>query len=140
MLLRLEFSGLVPVSVNQLYVNIPGQSRRFISAKGKAFKAAIESEVSNIIKTIPDASDILSQFEGKKLSVLIQICSPSWYLKDGVTLRKIDISSSEKALVDSIFSAFTSNGFNLDDHQIFSETLQKIDSDEPSIIVVLSTF
>ena len=139
MMLRLEFLNLVPVSINQLYVNIPGQSRRFISSKGKTFKQTVENEVISFINSAETISTILSSFQGKKLAILIQIFSPNWYLKDGKTLRKIDISSCEKALVDSVFSAFNLAGFKLDDHQIFHETLEKKDSVNPSIVIVLSS-
>ena len=38
-----------PISVNKLYVNIPGQARRFISAEGKTFKSNVRTIIRDKI-------------------------------------------------------------------------------------------
>ena len=116
--------NIFPISVNKLYVNIPGQKRRFVSTEGKKFKNTIEEEVK---KAVSDSNTLhyLSSLLNKKLVVSIEITSSSWYLKDGKTIRKKDISSAEKALIDSIFSAFNELGIALDDSQIFNLLLTK---------------
>ena len=116
--------NVFPLSVNKLYVNIPGQKRRFVSTEGKKFKTLIETEVKTLIKN-PDTLNELAKLEGKCLSMEIKVSSSSWFLKDGKTIRQKDLSSVEKALVDSIFTAFKDLGFNLDDKQIWSLNLEK---------------
>ena len=121
-MVTLEFD-FFPISVNKLYVNIPGQGRRFISAEGKRFKQLVETSVKT---AIDPSSNILSEYAGKRLDIDITIESPSWVLKDGKTIRKKDLDNLTKALQDSIFNAFNELGFCLDDAQIWTQTLHKV--------------
>jgi Holliday junction resolvase RusA-like endonuclease len=116
--------NLFPISINKLYVNIPGQKRRFISTEGKAFKAEIEEQVKQSLSD-KDRLQYISALRDKRLAVIIRIRSASWLLKDGKTIRKKDVSSAEKALTDSIFKAFNELGIMLDDSQIWSIQLIK---------------
>ena len=47
-MIQLTFN-VFPLSVNKLYINIPGQKRRFISTDGKKFKKLIEDEVKRLV-------------------------------------------------------------------------------------------
>lgn len=114
--------NLFPLSTNKLYVNIPGQKRRFVSTEGKKFKQEINDEVTNQSKIHNIALKLL---EAKKLKVTIVVQSPSWVLKDGKTIAKKDIENTAKALIDSIFSSLTDSGLLLDDKQIWSLLLIK---------------
>jgi len=122
-MIQLRFN-VFPISTNKLYVNIPGQKRRFISTEGKKFKKLIEEEVKKTLVNT-ELLHYLSALEGKQLTLFIKIISPSWLLKDSKTIRKKDISSCEKALVDSVFDAFKISGLSLDDSQIWSLHLIK---------------
>lgn len=127
-MLTLEFN-MLPVSINKLYVNIPGQKRRFLSTEGRKFKETIEKEILDKFKENKQHyHTIVSSMVGKKLAVDIKMYSPSWVLKDGVSIRKKDLISGEKALTDSIFNALNELDVNiiLDDSQIWSENLSKI--------------
>ena len=126
--------NVFPLSINKLYVNIPGQKRRFISTDGKKFKKLIEDEVKVLIKD-PKLLKYISSLEGKRLTVYIKVTSTSWLLKDGKSIARKDISSCEKALVDSIFTALNDMGFTLDDKQIFDLRLVK-DIGETDITLV----
>jgi len=68
-MIQLNFN-LFPLSTNKLYVNIPGQKRRFVSTEGKKFKATIEEEVKKGLSN-KETLLYLSSLIGKKLTVLI---------------------------------------------------------------------
>ncbi len=137
-MIQLKFN-VFPISINKLYVNIPGQKRRFVSTEGKRFKKLIEDEVKKLIADT-DLLHYLSSLEGKELTLSVKIVSNSWLLKDGKTIRKKDISSCEKALVDSIFDAFKLSGLNLDDSQIWDLRLLKEYGPEDLTLVVISEY
>lgn len=131
----LEFE-IFPLSVNKLYVNIPGQGRRFLSKEGKEFKKAIDTTVKNIVGT---STNILSAFVDKRLEMEIKIESPSWVLKDGKTTRRKDLDNCSKAILDSIFASFNDLGVALDDSQIWKQQLTKVvaESDKTTVIIRL---
>jgi len=137
-MIRLLFN-VFPISVNKLYVNIPGQKRRFISTEGKKFKKLIEDEVKEIVKE-PKLLKELSALTGKRLTVFIKVTSVSWLLKDGKTIRQKDISSVEKALIDSIFTAFKELNFELDDRQIWDLHLRKEVGTTETTLVEISEY
>lgn len=135
--MALEFEiEIEPISVNKLYVNIPGQARRFISAEGKKFK----SEVGTIIrdKVMKDnLSQSISDLAGKPLQVFVEVGLNSWFLKDGKTIRKKDIDNTAKALLDTIFSTLGEFCEDIDDSQIWSLVQDKAVSDTPKVIVII---
>lgn len=107
----------LPISVNELFVNIRGQSRRFLSTKGKIFKKRVKESCEQQIK---DGSLDISELKEKLLRVTINVYSKSWFLKDGKTPRVKDIANCEKALTDTIFESLEMN-----DHLIWSIVLNK---------------
>lgn len=129
--------NIFPISTNKLYVNIPGQKRRFISTEGKRFKATIEEEVKKLINN-KEYLLYLSSLEGKKLTVAMEVSSDKWFLKDGKTVRKIDIENTAKATLDSIFTAFKDSDIDLDDKQIFELILTKKVGLQDSTLVQIS--
>jgi Holliday junction resolvase RusA-like endonuclease len=122
-MIQLNFN-LFPLSTNKLYVNIPGQKRRFVSTEGKKFKATIEEEVKKGLSN-KETLLYLSSLIGKKLTVLIEVTSDKWFLKDKKTIRMLDIENTAKALLDSIFTAYKDSNLELDDKQIFELKLSK---------------
>ena len=116
--------NIFPISTNKLYVNIPGQKRRFVSTEGKKFKLAIEEEVRKLIDN-KEYLLYLSSLEAKKLTVSMEVSSDKWLLKDRKTIRKIDIENTAKATLDSIFTVFKNSNLDLDDKQIFELILTK---------------
>ena len=123
-----------PISINKLYVNLVGQRRRFLSTEGKRFKSDTIQDVKN-----QTSSTIVSKLENKKLEVTIKLFTPSWVLKDGVTIRKKDASSFEKVQIDAIFDAFKEicPDLELDDSQIWNISLQKhLSSDEYTEVII----
>lgn len=130
-MIQLVFNEIF-ISTNKLYVNIPGQGRRFVSPEGKKFKQRIFEEVKNQVSFLE-----LKCLENKKLKVVIIASSMSWLLKDEKTLRKKDIENVSKAGLDSIFSSFNSIGVTLDDSQIWQLTLKKevATNDKTTVII-----
>lgn len=123
-MIKLIFN-LFPISTNRLYCNIPGQKRRFISTEGKKFKQTIEDEVKKAINNEVTLL-YLSSLLNKKLTVSINVISPSWLLKDGKTTAKKDIENTAKCLLDSIFDTFKISGIDLDDRAIWNLQLNKV--------------
>jgi Holliday junction resolvase RusA-like endonuclease len=128
-----------PISVNKLYINVKGQSRKFLSKEGKEFKAYINKMTS---EQLVGLDDLLRDWveENQKLVVMVTVSSPTWLLKDRKTPRKKDISNIEKALLDSVFDAIKESGFDLDDCLIWSVTLLKQFSLESKIEVLISPY
>lgn len=137
-MIQLTFN-VFPLSVNKLYINIPGQKRRFISTDGKKFKKLIEDEVKRLVAE-PKLLKYISALENKRLMVYIKVTSSSWLLKDGKSIARKDISSCEKALVDSVFTALNELGFALDDKQIFDLRLVKDIGDVDTTLVQISEY
>jgi Holliday junction resolvase RusA-like endonuclease len=133
----LEFEiEIEPISVNKLYVNIPGQARRFISAEGKKFKADVGTVIRD--KVLKDKlSKNISDLAGKPLQVFVQVGLNSWFLKDGKTIRKKDIDNTAKALLDTIFSTLQEFCEDIDDSQIWSLVQDKVVSETPNVIVII---
>ena len=137
-MIQLKFN-VFPISINKLYVNIPGQKRRFISTDGRKFKKLIEEEVRKIL-TEAKLLKYVSSLEGKRLMVSIKVTSPTWLLKDRKSIARKDISSCEKALIDSIFAVFGELGFELDDKQIWDLRLIKDVGEEDLTLVEIAEY
>ena len=126
----------LPISDNQLYGNIPGQARRFLSAKGKTYKQGIEAAVNEQIRhqdrTIGPKdtkyTDQILDLTDKELIVAVILCG-SWYTKSA-SIRKKDCQNYSKALLDSIWTSFKLINPSLDDSQIWSFSINKIDMEE----------
>ena len=137
-MIQLKFN-VFPISINKLYVNIPGQKRRFISTDGRKFKKLIEEEVRKIL-TEAKLLKYVSSLEGKRLMVSIKVTSPTWLLKDRKSIARKDISSCEKALIDSIFAVFGELGIELDDKQIWDLRLIKDVGEEDLTLVEIAEY
>ena len=126
----------LPISDNQLYGNIPGQARRFLSAKGKTYKQDVEAAVNEQIRhqdrTIgrkdTKYTDQILDLTDKELIVSIILCG-SWYTQSD-SIRKKDCQNYSKALLDSIWTSFKLINPSLDDSQIWLLSIAKIDSEE----------
>ena len=74
------------------------------------------------------------------LSVYMAVGLPTWYLKDGKTIRKKDLDNTAKATLDSVFQTLAEFNENVDDSQIWELTQIKFVSDEPIIKIIIKTF
>ena len=133
----LEFVlNIEPLSVNKLYGNIPGQARRFVSTEGKKFKSAVATAIrdkvieNDLIKGISEMGD-------KPLSVYMAVGLPTWYLKDGKTIRKKDLDNTAKATLDSVFATLAEFNELVDDSQIWELTQSKLVSENPIVRIVI---
>lgn len=138
-MLTLIFNDIKPISINKLYVNLRGQSRRFMSIEGKKFKSSIEQSVEKQVAAL-QSIPYLSSLVGKRLQVTIKITSPSWLLKDKKTIRIKDLSSAEKVINDSVFSAINILGVTLDDSQIWSLNMSKEVGETEQISYTISEY
>jgi Holliday junction resolvase RusA-like endonuclease len=120
------------ISVNQLYVNIKGQARRFKSAAGKQFCEEVKQQVTSVLNNNNDIREELKKAEQKPLSVEIVIGREDWHTKGG-NIRRLDIANQEKVITDSIMSALEANGIDVDDSQFFELVMRKEESDIPFI-------
>ena len=136
----LEFVlNIEPLSVNKLYGNIPGQARRFVSSEGKKFKSAVATSIRDRVMERGLTKDI-SEMSDQPLSVYMAVGLPTWYLKDGKTIRKKDLDNTAKATLDSVFQTLAEFNENVDDSQIWELTQIKFVSDEPIIKIIIKTF
>ena len=126
-----------PISVNKLYGNIPGQARRFISAEGKKFKTTVRTLVRDKIMSENLSKDI-STLAGKPLEVSMTVGLPSWFLKDGKTLRRKDLDNTAKATLDAVFATLAEFDEAIDDSQIWELHQIKKASEYPEFIITIS--
>lgn len=126
-----------PISVNKLYGNIPGQARRFISAEGKKFKTTVRTLVRDKILSENLDKDI-SGLVGKPLEVSMVVGLPTWFLKDGKTLRRKDLDNTAKATLDSVFATLAEFDEAVDDSQIWELHQKKAVSEYPEVIITIA--
>ncbi len=125
-----------PLSVNKLYCNIYGQSRRFISKDGKEFKSKVSTLIRDEIVT-NNLTINISEFSNKKLWVFFDIGLSSWLLKDGKTIRKKDLDNMSKALQDCLFSVLAEFCTDIDDCQIWELSLRKTVTTSPMTHIII---
>lgn len=135
MILRFELD-IEPISINKLYVNIPGQARRFISTEGKKFKTNLRNLVRDKILAENLSKDI-SNLGGKQLTVFMEVGLPSWFLKDGKTIRRKDLDNTAKATLDSVFETLKEFDEALDDSQIWELVQTKAISEYPMVKIII---
>ena len=129
-----EFN-LRAISVNKLYVNLNGQSRRFKSTEGKNFTKSVEAALAD--QLTDEQKEIMNSWSTSKLSVTIAFIQPDWLTKRG-TPRRCDVLNLEKALSDSIISGLEANDVMLDDSQYFEVSVKKVSGESPKIIYTIS--
>jgi len=129
-----EFN-LRAISVNKLYVNIPGQSRRFKSTEGKNFTKAVEASLAE--QLTPEQRAILDSWTTAKLSVEMVFIQPDWLTKKGMA-RRCDVENLSKGTSDSIISGLEAVDILLDDSQYFEVTVKKAYGESPKIIYTIS--
>ena len=125
----------MPPSDNSLYLNMPGRGR-VLAPKTRTYKQEIEEAVLEQIKhqdrtTDPKSikyTDQILDLTDKELIVALIFCS-SWYTKSD-TIRKKDCQNYSKAILDSIWNAFKTINPLLDDSQIWSFSINKIEVQE----------
>ena len=134
-----EFST-EPISVNKLYINLRGQTRRFLSTEGKKFKAEVKASV--VSQLTQNYRSIISDFVGKPLSVSATISLPDWMLKTKKnTPRKKDLDNKCKALFDSMFETLRDEiNDSLDDSFIWELNLRKQVSAEVKVTVEVAEY
>lgn len=135
MILKFELD-IEPISVNKLYVNIPGQARRFTSAEGKTFKANVRTIIRDKILSNNLSKDI-STLVGKPLKVFMEVGLPSWFLKDGKTIRRKDLDNTAKATLDSVFETLKEFDEAINDCQIWKLTQEKAVSEYPMVKIII---
>ena len=135
MILRFELD-IEPISINKLYVNIPGQARRFISTEGKKFKTNLRNLVRDKILAENLSKDI-SNLGGKQLTVFMEVGLPSWFLKDGKTIRRKDLDNTAKATLDSVFETLKEFDEAINDCQIWKLTQEKAVSEYPMVKIII---
>lgn len=124
-----------PISVNKLYVNIPGQARRFMSKEGREFKAKVAEYVQQQLD--PEEIKLLV---GHPLTLFADVSLPSWVLKDGKSVRKKDLDNTIKALSDSIFEVLRQVDEKIDDSYVWHLDVAKKISDTPRIQVEIKEY
>jgi len=135
--MKLEFElDIEPISVNKLYVNIPGQARRFISGEGKTFKSNVRTIVRDKIMSDNLSKDI-STLVGKPLKVFMEVGLPTWFLKDGKTIRRKDLDNTAKATLDSVFDTLKEFDEAINDCQIWKLVQEKAVSEYPKIRITI---
>ena len=121
----------MPPSDNSLYLNMPGKGR-VLAGKGRAYKQDIEEHTAAQIKEQDRLghkyTDQIMDLTDKELIVALIFCS-SWYTKTDA-IRKKDCQNYSKALLDSIWTAFRALNPLLDDSQIWSFSINKIEVSE----------
>lgn len=132
--------NFLPISINKLYVTKMFQRRRFLSPDGKKFKENTTHVLKETFQTDPTLISKVSALQGKLLDVRIDLYSPTWVLKDGVTPRVKDSSNLEKVVSDSIFQYFQACGLSLDDKQIWKLTIVKKVSSQDSTVYTISEY
>lgn len=116
-----------PLTVNQAYINIRGQNRRFLSSEARAFK-----------------NDVLKCVSGKKLifNEKTEFISIEYYFylskmltaNQSIRKRYLDWDGLIKLTQDSIFE-----GLGVDDSFICEALVKKIPSDQDKIVVIIKT-
>jgi len=109
-------------SINHLYFN--WQNRRILTKEAR--------ELKKQIKEIVDTISIDLTLNKQKLIIFVDI-HENWFTKDG-NIKKKDISNREKFLIDSAFESL-----GLDDKQIFTHTMRKIQDNEEYSIIIIDT-
>lgn len=135
MILKFELD-VEPISVNKLYGNIPGQARRFVSAEGKKFKTTVRTIVRDKILAENLSQDI-SKLVGKPLTVFMEVGLPTWFLKDGKTLRRKDLDNTAKATLDAVFATLGEFDEAVDDSQIWELHQTKVVSEYPMVVITI---
>jgi len=136
----LEFVlNVEPLSVNKLYGNIPGQARRFVSTEGKKFKSAVATSIRDRVMERDLTKDI-SEMGDKPLSVYMAVGLPTWYLKDGKSIRRKDLDNTAKATLDSVFQTLAEFNEKVDDSQIWELHQSKFVSEEPIVRIIIKDF
>ena len=130
----------LPISINKLYVTKMFQRRRFLSTEGRQFKENVAKIMKTTFHSDPALVTNVSALQGKLLDVHIELQSPTWVLKDGVTPRIKDIANLEKVASDSIFQYFQATGLLLDDKQIWKLTIAKKVSSQDKTIYKISEY
>ena len=135
MILKFELD-VEAISVNKLYCNIPGQARRFVSAEGKKFKTTVRTLVRDKILAENLSQDI-SKLAGKPLTVFMEVGLPTWFLKDGKTLRRKDLDNTAKASLDALFATLAEFEEAVDDSQIWELHQTKVVSEYPMVVITI---
>ena len=109
-------------TINHLY----GQHgyRKYLKPEAKALR-------EEIIIRIPKEDNWMT--EDSKLEIRVEI-HEDWFTKSG-KIKKKDIGNREKFLIDSVF-----NALNIDDKQIFKQTMIKVQSEEEKAIIEINRF
>lgn len=129
-----------PISVNKLYVNLRGQTRRFLSTEGKKFKADVKAVVEASL-TDESNTKILSNLVGKPLVLSATVGLPTWVLKNKKDIRKKDLDNKIKALSDSIFETIRERvDEKLDDSYVWQLTLTKKVTETPVVTVEITEY
>ena len=105
-------------SVNHLY--FVWQGRRIKTTEARK----LEKEIKEIV--VPLACDIP---QDKPLKVVCSI-HEDWYCKNG-SIRRVDVANREKFIIDSVFA-----GLGIDDKNIFSNTMIKVQDCEQEFTVI----
>jgi Holliday junction resolvase RusA-like endonuclease len=105
---------------------------RVLSPLARAYKKGIEEHTMAQIKEQDrnghKYTDQILDLQDKELIVAVILCS-SWYTKTD-TIRRKDCQNYSKALLDSIWTAFKALNPLLDDSQIWSFSINKIEVSE----------
>jgi Holliday junction resolvase RusA-like endonuclease len=107
-----------PPSVNAMYLTRGRHRVLTPAARGWKAEAAIA-----LAEQLEGSEGQLEALVGQRLSVSVKLYSDRWWCKNG-NVRKVDCSSYEKCLIDSVFAAL-----GIDDSHIFDLQLCKVVDD-----------
>jgi len=109
-----------PPSSNSMYLS-SGRYRN-LSPKARAWIASANEQLKDLAQP--------EEFVGRPLAVLCTFQGPLWRCKNG-HIRKADVSSREKCLIDTIFKLWP----DMDDSQIYDLRLVKVEAEVEKVIV-----
>lgn len=123
-------SNSIPPSLNQMYLT--RGNHRILTPEARQWKEQTAIQFAEQLNAIN-----VSQLIDKRLSVRLIVYSSNWLTKTK-NIRKVDVSNYEKASIDTLFQALRIYDSDLDDSQIFSISIQKVDSDKNYIQIEIT--
>ena len=123
----IELEGL-PVSTN---ASLMAQGSRLIHTTvarnyRKSAALAISNQISQQIRINPELDNELQAMVNEPLFCEIRLFS-NW-ITQKATIRKTDLANREKLCIDSLVSVLNSNGYKIDDSQIYLMLMSKHDN------------
>ena len=123
----IELQGL-PVSTN---ASLMAQGNRLIHTSAarnyrKKAEQAIQNQLEQHLRINPELENELEAMVNEPLFCEIRLFS-NW-ITQKATIRKTDLANREKLCLDSLISVLNSNGYKIDDSQVYLLLMSKHDN------------